>query len=407
MNFLLRKSSSSNHNSVGFMCLCLVSLLLYSAVALSQEAEVRIVVEKRKSEDYSVEAGARVLVVEEESGDVSVEGVETEDGDVIIEAEEVIYIDNSDSEEDETIDVDQIAPEEREPDQDRQNRRDREGQSEQGDRTRRRQGRMFSPEVRKIMEEEGIKAQDMRDPEVRKRVMEKAQLMRTGSEGDSQPDEEPGEEKQKEFEEPKIEPPKKGLELYMGTIAKKNLFLPLGSGNEKRKSSFALTAVVSGSKSKAIIEETGGGKSFYVSEGDTFADNIEVVDIEEQLVKLDRSGEEEEIRLGAGTSSGRRGGGGRRGGRNTGGNAGSRSGGGNKKASGVQGGGESFDASQIPPFAQRILKERGISIDELRRNPELRNRLRREFEGRFGGSNRAPQPVRVQGSGGGNRRRRN
>lgn len=53
--------------------------------------------------------------------------------------------------------------------------------------------------------------------------------------------------------------------------------------------------------SRAIIEEIGGKESYYVSEGDIFADEIKVVDIDGQVVKLDRSGENMELRLGDGT----------------------------------------------------------------------------------------------------------
>ena len=188
-------------------------------------------------------------------------------------------------------------------------------------------------------------------------------------------------------------------------IPVKNLFRPLGSGGEQKKSSFALTAVISGSEDKAIIEEMGGGRSFYVAEGETFADEIEVVDIGEQVVKLDRSGEEEELRLGEGTSGGRRSGGGRssrRGGRTS--SAGGRpSGGGSDRD-----GGRDFDVDEIPPFARRMLEQRGISIKDLKNNPELQKKLRAEFEQRFGGGGgdrRRPQPTMIQSGRTGGRQR--
>ena len=42
-----------------------------------------------------------------------------------------------------------------------------------------------------------------------------------------------------------------------------------------------------------------------------------------------------------------------------------------------------FDLSQLPPVALRFLEEQGISLEELRGNPELQEKLRREFEARF------------------------
>lgn len=45
---------------------------------------------------------------------------------------------------------------------------------------------------------------------------------------------------------------------------------------------------------------------------------------------------------------------------------------------------DDFDPRQLPPVALRFLEERGISIEELEEDPELRKKLRREFEARFG-----------------------
>lgn len=96
----------------------------------------------------------------------------------------------------------------------------------------------------------------------------------------------------------------KDLRHYLDVVAGNNLFLPLGWAQEEKKTSYALSAAMS---DKAIIEEIGGGGSYYVSEGDTFADGIKVLDINEQVVKLDRSGEYMELRLGEGTGGDRRG----------------------------------------------------------------------------------------------------
>jgi hypothetical protein len=201
----------------------------------------------------------------------------------------------------------------------------------------------------------------------------------------------------------------RGLEGYTSVIVKKNLFLQLGSGGEKRGPQYALTAVVmpsmpEESNSRAIIEQRGGGASYYVVEGDTFAGGIEVTEIEDDAVKLDNSGEEIRLSLGEGTSGGG-GGGGRGGGRRGGGR---NPGGGSNEGRRSRGGGEDFDPGEIPPFARRMLEERGISIEELRNNPELRNRLRGEFEARFrDGGGGGPQMLRAGGGRGRGRRNRN
>ena len=242
---------------------------------------------------------------------------------------------------------------------------------------------MLFPEARKTMEKEGISPEDIRrDPEIRRKLFEKISLMRAESGGKPLPEGDSKAEPKADFERQKAGSDNKGLNRYIDAIVAKNLFHQLGYSGEKGKPSFALTAVISGSDRKAIIEKKGGQESYYVSEGETFADEVEVVDIGEDLVKLDRSGEEMNLKLGEGTESGR--------GRGRGGSPGSL---------GVKGGkGESrpdddkkskedsrkeipkgFDASQLPPAVQEVLKRRGISLEDLRNSPELQRELRREF----------------------------
>jgi hypothetical protein len=43
-----------------------------------------------------------------------------------------------------------------------------------------------------------------------------------------------------------------------------------------------------------------------------------------------------------------------------------------------------YNPSQIPPAALGFLEQRGVSIEELKENPELREKLKREFEAEFG-----------------------
>lgn len=263
-------------------------------------------------------------------------------------------------------------------------RRARERGASPGGQAEGRQGEAFPPEVLKIMRDENISPQDLQDPEVRKKLRERVESARTENEKSSGQDRAPGEGKG-----PVGGPVSEGLQRYVDSIVNKNLFLPLGTSREERKAQFALTAVMSGSAggfNKAIIEETGGGKSYYVSEGDNFAGGVEVVDIEDRGVELNRSGEKITLKLGEGTQGNQGGGRGAprpRGGRNPGGGGESRTdGGGKPEGNFQQGGSDDFDPSQIPPFAMEILKSRGITIDDLKRDPDLRNKLREEFEGR-------------------------
>ncbi len=266
----------------------------------------------------------------------------------------------------------------------------------------------FPPEVKEMMEKEGVTPEDlMNDPELRKKFRKKVEKRMGKKDGEDSPsDGKPGKGKG-EPEEGK-EKVVVGLERYTSIIVKKNLFRNLGSGDEKKKTSYALTAVISDSsgesRNKAIIEQQGGGASYYVYEGDTFADEMEVIDIEDKLVKLNKSGEEMTLTLGEGSGGSggggghRDGGGGRRGGGDPpkpGGGGGNRRGGRRGRGGGGRGGG-GFDASKLPPFARKILEDRGISIEELQNNPELQRELRREFRGRFSGGDGVAQPVRIE-----------
>ena len=349
--------------------LCLVFCSFYMLTA-AQEAEVEIAVEDKDSSEKAV----NVINTSEDSSDAGgTEQMETDAG----------------------------RSERRNVDANRQERNARSRQAQrfqQGERPGQRPGEMFPPEVRKIMEEENISPQDLQDPEIRRKLREKVESLREERGGDSSAEEAPEQEpqgrqgRQERAHRPRQggRPADDGLSRYMDVVVKNNLFLPLGSGGEERRSSYALTAVISDTSSestnKAIIEERGGGKSYYVSEGDTFADDIKVEEIAEEVVRLDRSGDREELRLGEGTSGGGRRGGGE--GRRPGGAPGGERGPGesNRPEGGPNRGGQGdFDPNNIPPFARRMLEERGISIDELRNNPDLRESLRREFEQRVRG----------------------
>ena len=188
----------------------------------------------------------------------------------------------------------------------------------------------------------------------------------------------------------------------MSVIAEKNLFMPLGSVNKEQKAAYAVTAVISNttnqSAPKAIIEQVGTNKSFYVSEGDMVAGEAKVTDIEENQVKLDRSGEQMTLNLGEGT----RGGGGPGG---PGGPHGEGVKGGQPKGEGGRKGGSRVEKpsgnmpsmDNLPPFVRKILEERGISMEDLQNNPELREKIKNEVMQRFGGDGPGPDaPRRMQ-----------
>ena len=255
-----------------------------------------------------------------------------------------------------------------------------------------RQDKNFSQGEPKINREQKMSSEAMKSPEAIKKTQEKIESNRNESIKTSNETNKPSEEPKRENARPggRSSSADDGIKRYMDAVVNKNLFLPLGSGAEEKKSLFAVTALITTPKSsvesenKAIIQELGSNKGYYVSEGDSFAGNVKVLEIDDNLIKLNRSGEEMTLKLGEGTTG--RGGGAR---------------GGGGKAAGSQGGdraevsktpekasrsdGSDFDASQIPPFAMEILKQRGISIDDLRNNADLREKLRKEFTERFGG----------------------
>jgi len=354
-------------NRLTFYTLCIV--LGFSITSVAQEPEVQIHVKELRGADHD-----GVIMIESKTiRGKSIEITDVE-GDVII-ATEGLEVD---------IDTDEIDIEDRGEDRDEEAQRSRRWEKEekpQGD---------FPPEVKDIMKEKNLSPEDLRDPEKRKQLREEVERRRKEAQKDNKTDESSSDDSGKEK---KDRQPKEGIARYMDVVAKKNLFMPLGSGGEKKRTEFAVTAVMFNnsqpSNSKAIIEQQGGGKSYYVSEGDTFADKIEVVDIEDQVVKVNRSGKEEELKLGSGIGGGRRGGGGR--GRRPNKNAGGKDPRSNNKGSegaarrDRDSGNRNFDPSMIPEPIKRIMKERGITFEQLRDNPDLQAEFRREMQQRFRG----------------------
>lgn len=253
----------------------------------------------------------------------------------------------------------------------------------------------FKAEMRQ-MNKDGSSQADMKNQEAKK-MRENRQDQGKGQPGVPMP----GAPPQTPSAQPQGQPPapnNEGVNLYINVIAGKNLFMPLGFVKREQKASYVLTGVVSNAEnittSKAFIEQTGARKSFYVSAGDTVGD-AKVTEISEWGAKLDRSGEQIALKLGEGTRSNamegfkgggppQRGGGDQKPGSDT------------KRDSQAGGSGGSrgnFDASKLPPFVQQMLKEKGISIEDLQNNPDLQQKLRQEMMQRFQG-----------GEGGGGRR---
>jgi len=193
-------------------------------------------------------------------------------------------------------------------------------------------------------------------------------------------------------QQPDIIPSADKLQSYIDSIVKKNLFLPLGSGKEGPKQSYALTAVISNASNerKAIIEQIGSNTGFYVSEGESFAGEAKVLNIQENAAKVSRSGEELMLKLGIGTQGGEG-----RVPREDGQRGDSRSPGDSRRAQSRQDraarGSDGFNADNIPDFVKKILGERGISIEELKNNPDLREKLKNEFM--KSGMGEVPMPV--------------
>jgi hypothetical protein len=182
------------------------------------------------------------------------------------------------------------------------------------------------------------------------------------------------------------------LNQYLKVIGEKNLFLVLGTVKREEKAAYAVTAIISNTsqepKPKAIIEQIGANKSFYVSEGDSLSDMSKVTDIKENQVKVNRSGEEMTLMLGIGTQGGGKWQGG---------------GGPPPNRRDFQKEGQPSDVAKpsfrsegaqmgvppnldnLPPMVKKMLEDRGISIEELKDNPELQQKLRQEFMQRFGG----------------------
>jgi len=236
-----------------------------------------------------------------------------------------------------------------------------------------------------MMQKEGLSPEKMKDAEANKKM--RGQNMGKEQAGTPAP---PGVSAQPQQNQPQGQAsPDSGIQRYLNVILNKNLFMPLGSGRKEQKPSYVLTGVIANDSSKAdnkaIIEQAGGQKSYFVSPGETVEGDTKVTEIDEWQVKMNRSGEQMTLKLGEGTRSGAmqgsRGGGGEGQRGSSGGKKGESR---NEKPAGVSGG-DNFNPDDIPPFVKQMLEQQGISIEDLKNNPDLREKIKQQFQQKFGG----------------------
>jgi len=87
-----------------------------------------------------------------------------------------------------------------------------------------------------------------------------------------------------------------GAERYRA-ITQNNLFMPLGSGGEVKREEFILTGTMGRS---ALIQMEGSGRSFFVTEGQSFGNSAQLVQVEEDSVTIIHEGNEKELELASG-----------------------------------------------------------------------------------------------------------
>ena len=160
-----------------------------------------------------------------------------------------------------------------------------------------------------------------------------------------------------------------GVERYRAII-KNNLFMPLGSGDKVKREEFILAGILG---SSAFIQMEGSDRSFYVAEGQSFGNDVKLVQVGKSSVTIIHEGNKKELELVSGSlaskGSGAKGGRGRQRQKNSGKN--------NKKMETARGSvKERWDEGE---------KERGVSnwarnmsMDEL---SKARGEIERHIDG--------------------------
>jgi len=90
------------------------------------------------------------------------------------------------------------------------------------------------------------------------------------------------------------------LEYYM-IISRNNLFTPLGSVREAKRQEFAVTGILG---STALIQIIGESESYYVAEGESFANGTRVTNIGKNTVTIIHEGNKVNLKLGEGLPAG-------------------------------------------------------------------------------------------------------
>jgi len=90
------------------------------------------------------------------------------------------------------------------------------------------------------------------------------------------------------------------LEYYM-IISRNSLFTPLGSVREAKRQEFALTGILGRT---ALIQVIGESRSYYVAEGESFANGARVNRIGKDTVAIIHEGNEVNLKLGEGLPAG-------------------------------------------------------------------------------------------------------
>ena len=84
-----------------------------------------------------------------------------------------------------------------------------------------------------------------------------------------------------------------GVERYRAII-RNNLFMPLGSGGEVKQEGFILAGILGNS---AFIQIEGSSKSFYVAEGQSFGNDVKLVQVGKNSVTIIYEGNKKELEL--------------------------------------------------------------------------------------------------------------
>ena len=148
-------------------------------------------------------------------------------------------------------------------------------------------------------------------------------------------------------------------------IVRKNLFRPLGWTDKKSPPPFVLCGIVrTPSNKKVLIQRKGNPEEYYVGVGEEIASGYKVDKITENTVKLKKDREEIVLRLSGWVPLG-----------------------GTAHPSSSPAG-KPYEKSvpglphlPKPPAAiKRILKKEGLMLEEVKRNPSLRKKLKRKYE---------------------------